>query len=164
MRGALIGLLSAMLLSACTQEPGQPAAAPAAQTSVASDVDFVLERKPQPGDPASAAIFDDALVLRVFGDDGSISEARIALEPGAPLPPGTAEVLRLSGDGWTVHPATVLESAKGGRNGLCAGGAPNFVLRLDGVPDGRRFIVGYRGESIVEAQAEFVCEVYGFRN
>jgi hypothetical protein len=141
-------------LGACAP-PAPPVAAPSA------DRDYTLERKPTPGDPASALIFDDKLVLSVFGDDGSISKAEILLHPGAAPPAGMPAALGLAGD-WTLHPVTVDKLAAGDRNGLCRDGAPAFALKqVDG--EGAITLVGYRGQNATEPDPSLLCEAFRFR-
>jgi hypothetical protein len=125
------------------------------------DNDYTLERKPQPGDPASALIFDDRLTLRVFGDDGSISDAIIVLEPSAPPPVGMTQALGLQGEGWLLHPVTVETLAAKDRNGLCAKAAPNFALkRVDA--DGSVTFVGFTGQNVAETDPANLCEAFRF--
>ncbi|MFZ4071838.1 MAG: hypothetical protein ACOYJ6_17245 [Caulobacterales bacterium] len=141
-------------LSACAP-PASPAAAPNA------DRDYTLERKPTPGDPASALIFEDRVVLSVFGDDGSISTAEIRLQLGAAPPPGLPTPLGLVGD-WVLHPVTVDKRAANDRNGLCRDGAPAFVLKqVDG--EGAITLVGYRGANAAAPDPSLRCEAFRFR-
>jgi hypothetical protein len=149
-----LALAAVVGLCACAP-PAPPAAAPSA------DRDYTLERKPTPGDPASALIFDDKVVLSVFGDDGSISKAEILLNPGAAPPTGFAPALGLAGD-WVLHPVTVDKFAAGDRNGLCRNGGPAFVLKqVDG--EGAITLVGYRGQNATEPDPSLLCEAFRFR-
>jgi hypothetical protein len=152
-------------LAACTPAANtKPAADPAAKTPVEAmaAADYTLERKPQPGDPASALIYDDKVVLSVFDDDGSISTATILLNPSAPPPPGMTAALGLEGEGWELHPITIESKTAKDRNGLCAGEDPQFVLRRKDA-DGSITLVGFTGATVTQTDPKTVCEAYRFR-
>jgi hypothetical protein len=156
MRQVILTAAAALAFAACT-----PAAPPPPQAAPGAENDYTLERKPTPGDPASALIFDDKLVLSVFGDDGSISKAEILLNPGAAPPPGMPADLGLTGD-WTLHPVTVETLAAGDRNGLCRDGAPQFLLKqIDS--EGAITLIGYRGQNATEPNRGLLCEAFRFR-
>jgi hypothetical protein len=164
MRMGLIAA-TALGLAACAPAAGdKPATEPAATApaeAATANVDYTLERKPQPGDPASALIYDDKLVLSVFGDDGSISTATILLNPSAPPPPGMPQALGLEGEGWELHPVTVEAKAAKDRNGLCAGKDPQFVLKRKDA-DGAITLVGFTGANVTETDPKDRCDAYRF--
>jgi hypothetical protein len=158
---APIALLIPLALAACAPAAPPEAAAPQPEAAAITP-DYTLERKPQPGDPASAVITDDKLALRVFGDDGSISEAVILLNPSAPPPPGMTKALGLEGENWELHPVTVEKLADKDRNGLCSGAAPTFVLKRKDAEEAFTF-VGFTGQTVTETDPANLCSSYRFR-
>lgn len=161
MKDVMMAIVMAAGLVACAQPTAPPAPDAPAPAAALADKDYTLERKPTPGDPASVLAFDDKLVLSVFGDDGSISQAEILLNPGAAPPPGMVAALGLAG-AWTLHPVSIGKLGAGDRNGLCREGAPNFVLKQTD-SEGAITLVGFRGLTATETDPALRCEAFRFR-